>query len=119
MIYKKIEELKDEGVSHDPGILKRVFIRNHVLPNITNISQAILKPNQIVSAHVHQDMYEVFYIIDGEGLMIINGKKIALNKGCFIAVEPGEEHSIINNDYIEMIINYFGIKNYIGRRSDL
>ena len=70
-----LQDLPQQAVSHNPEITKKVMLSNQDIPHLTNFSQATFAPGQVASAHSHQDMYEVFFVSAGAGIMLINGKK--------------------------------------------
>lgn len=105
-----LSELPEEGVSHDPGIKKRVMLRHGDLPHITNFSQATFAPGQTVTPHVHEDMAEVFFVETGEGIVWIDGKAHPLTEGVCVAVEAGEAHKLENTGQVPLVLTYFGIK---------
>ena len=45
--------------------------------------------------HVHTDDSEVFVILQGKGVMEINGKKHTLTTGDIMVCEPGEDHHLV------------------------
>ncbi len=109
---KKISlaELPLEGVSHDPQIRKQVMLRRGDVPHITGYSRAILLPGQTAHAHQHRDMFEVFFVEAGAGLMTIAGTAHQLERGVCIMIEPGELHEVTNNTAAELALVYFGIE---------
>lgn len=109
MQYSRLNDLPENSVSHNPNIKKKLIISKGKIPTLTNFSQAILSSGQISFAHSHEDMWEVFYVESGEGIMMINDQPHKLETGVTITVEPYEKHEIINNSSSDLIINYFGI----------
>lgn len=105
-----LSELPEEGVSHNPDIKKKVMLRKGEVPVLTNFSQARFKPGQTAGAHSHKAMYEIFFIEEGRGIIRIEGKEYQVEKGFCIMVEPGESHNIINPDYSDLVVTYFGLK---------
>ena len=75
-----LEKLKDEPLSHSPKIKKRVLLKKGEVPHLTSFSQATFKPGQIASEHVHEDMYEVYLVQGGTGLIKVDGKVHQLKK---------------------------------------
>ncbi|WP_242060086.1 cupin domain-containing protein [Oscillatoria sp. FACHB-1407] len=71
-----LENLPTEQVSHNPAIHKKVMLRSHDLPHLTNFSQAYFAPGQVASAHAHHDMCEVFFVESGTGIIRIDGTAI-------------------------------------------
>jgi mannose-6-phosphate isomerase-like protein (cupin superfamily) len=47
-------------------------------------------------ANTHIDAYEVFYVLEGEGVATCGGKSVPIAKGDFLAVPPGYEHIVTN-----------------------
>ena len=106
----RFADIPEEGVSHNPEILKRVIIRKNELPHLTNLSTSSFEPGQITKAHAHEDMAEVFLITAGTGCLIVDGKQVPLEKGSCAIIEPGETHQLANlsNEPFDLI--YFGIE---------
>lgn len=91
-----LHELKDQGVSHNAAIRKKVMLQPGEIPHLTNFSQATFAPGQVANAHAHSEMYEVFFVSAGNGTMAINGMDQALSPGVCILVEPGDVHEVTN-----------------------
>jgi mannose-6-phosphate isomerase-like protein (cupin superfamily) len=110
MKITSLTEIPEESVSHNPEIKKKVMLRFGDLPHLTNFSQSRFAPGQIASAHLHQDMCEVFFVEAGTGMIYINDQEYALTPGSCIAVEPGEIHEIKNTGTTELVLTYFGLR---------
>ena len=110
MKITSLTQISEQSVSHNPAIKKKVMLHEGDLPHLTNFAQAKFAPGQVAAGHFHSDMWEVFFIQSGEGLILIDGEEYSLVKGSCILVEPGEVHEIVNNGEGELILNYFGIK---------
>lgn len=109
MKIKSLKGTPKEPISHDPNILKQVWIRRDEIPNVTQFSKVVFKPEQVVSSHVHRDMYEVFLTTQGKGIIEIDEKAIPISSGVLITVEPGEYHKVINNSKDDLNIIVLGI----------
>jgi mannose-6-phosphate isomerase-like protein (cupin superfamily) len=46
--------------------------------------------------NTHKDAYEVFYVLEGEGIATCGGKTVPIKKGDFLSVAPGNEHIVTN-----------------------
>ena len=104
-------QIPETGVSHDSSIRKRVLIENGRIPKLTNFSQSTIKPGQHCPAHTHPDMWEVYLVEAGQGIMVLNGQQINLQPGDCLIVEPGEEHSMQNHSATDdVLLTYFGIE---------
>lgn len=100
-----------QAVSHNREITKKVMLSGEDLPHLTNFSQATFAPGQVASAHAHQDMYEVFFVSAGTGIIRIDENEYNLTPGVCVAVELEETHEIINTGKENLILTYFGIKD--------
>ena len=103
-------ELPREGVSHDPQITKQVMLRRGDLPHLTSFSRATLAAGQKARAHKHHDMFEVFFVESGSGVIVIDGATHQLEAGVCVLVEPDERHEITNTGSGDLVLNYFGIE---------
>jgi len=74
MKVEKLAKLPVEKVSHNEKITKKVFIRKGQIPRLMQYAQASFPPGEIADAHSHPDMYEVFTIHKGKGLMVVDNK---------------------------------------------
>jgi quercetin dioxygenase-like cupin family protein len=110
MQYQSLQEITPTTVSHNAAIQKKVILGNGNLPCLTNFSQATFQPGQVAAAHSHRDMYEVFFVVTGEGTIAINEVPYSLNPGICVAVEPGEIHEVSNTGTSTLSLLYFGIQ---------
>ncbi len=105
-----LDQLPHEGVSHDPEIKKQVMLRRGDLPHVTAFARSTLLPGQTAHAHAHSDMFEVFYVEGGHGVMRIANAEHRLERGVCIMVEPRERHEITNDGTADLVLLYFGIE---------
>ena len=103
-------DIPEEGVSHDPQLLKKVMIRDGELPHLKKFAQARFAPDQIAHAHSHPDQYEVFLIESGEGIVRVNGEEHKISSGSCVVFEPSEVHEVTNIGSTELILTYFGLE---------
>ena len=54
-------------------------------------------PNSRTSGHSHDTGEEFFFVIDGEGTLLLDKKKYILKKGDIIFIKEKARHQIINN----------------------
>ena len=110
----KITSLKtilETETSHNKDIKKKVMISKGEMPLVTQVAQVVFKPAQIAEKHTHEDMFETFYVEQGEGIVTVNDTNIALEKGICVTVEPGEAHEVKNTGKEDLLIIVFGLKN--------
>lgn len=53
-------------------------------------------PNAYVAEHVHKVQEQVYYVLEGEGLLTLNKKKHLMRPHDYVYVPPGVRHSFTN-----------------------
>ncbi|MGD1834406.1 MAG: cupin domain-containing protein [Nitrososphaeraceae archaeon] len=72
------------------------------LKTLTYVSLAKLQPGLSYETHTHNDHEEIYYIISGRGLIIIDDEVAKFRDGDIIYIDPDKKHSI-KNDGDEMV----------------
>jgi len=85
------------GSGHDEAIRKQVFLGRGVAPGLTQLCVTEFKPGQSVEAHSHPDMWEAFWVLEGELHFQVDGENLALTAGEGVCLMPGEIHALSND----------------------
>ncbi len=64
---------------------------------LQTMNDAFLLPGESFPPHKHPDCEEVYYFLEGEGVMTINKESFGVKKGDCVLVEINEYHSLKNN----------------------
>jgi mannose-6-phosphate isomerase-like protein (cupin superfamily) len=64
---------------------------------------SMYQPKAYVKLHKHKVQEQVYHVIEGEGLMEIDGRKHVVRKHDFIFLPPGVEHSISNTGLVDLV----------------
>lgn len=64
---------------------------------IEEIMVARFEPNTVKDPHYHKERTEIFYILSGQGKMIINDEELKCHSGEIIICEPNDVHKVIND----------------------
>ncbi len=105
-----MNDIPEEGVSHDPQLRKKVIISDGELPHLNKFAQARFAPGQVAHAHSHDDFYEIFLIESGEGIIKVGSSEQSISEGMCVIFEPKEVHEVVNTSMNELVITYFGLK---------
>lgn len=54
-------------------------------------------PGDTAAAHYHSDCHHVFYVLEGEGVLYVDGASERLSPGMVAVVGPGEVHWFSND----------------------
>ncbi len=96
MHLRSINGAPEEPVSHNPAAKKQVWFRKGNLPPFTQIARVVVPPGEVLAAHAHADMHELFIVLEGTARMIVDGETHDLKPGDAIALAPGETHELSN-----------------------
>ena len=61
------------------------------------------QPKGYCEPHVHEAAENIYYILKGEGIVELEGKRHLVNAGTVIFIPPGIEHAIFNTGFEDMI----------------
>ena len=89
-----LDSLPVGTTSHAKAGLKQQMVGSHVIPHIHQFPRVSFKPTEIVAEHKHEDMYEVMFIEEGQGIFKIDGVDYEVKKGDCVTVEPKELHEV-------------------------
>lgn len=84
--------------SASPAVLKKVLANHSALQpgQIMMVNWAKLNAGMAFQPHYHEDMQEIFVIIEGEGEFTIDGSSHHVSSGDCVIVDPRETHSMRN-----------------------
>ncbi|MFV0496674.1 MAG: cupin domain-containing protein [Candidatus Fimivivens sp.] len=76
------------------------------------LSQITLPPGALVAEHAHNDEYEVYLIVAGEGTYHDNGTAVKVSVGDTTLCRSGEKHSLVNTGNTDLtFIAFIGFPN--------
>ncbi|MDP6833150.1 MAG: cupin domain-containing protein [Alphaproteobacteria bacterium] len=61
------------------------------------------QPMAYVAAHTHKVQEQIYHVLDGEGLMEIDGEKTVVRRHDVIHIPPGIEHAIANSGLVDLV----------------
>ena len=61
------------------------------------------QPMAYVDAHTHKIQEQIYHVLDGEGLMEIDGEKTVVRRHDVIHIPPGIEHAIANSGLEDLV----------------
>jgi quercetin dioxygenase-like cupin family protein len=64
---------------------------------------SMYQPKAYVETHSHKVQEQVYHVIDGEGLMQVDGKNHVVRKHDFIFLPPGVLHAISNTGLTDLV----------------
>lgn len=103
----------------DPGVLKRVLAtKNHLIKGqVQMVNWARLLKGKSFERHYHEDMQEVFIILNGVVEMTVGDMTSELSEGDAILVSPKEIHQMKNVCDSDVDYIVFGISTEQGGKT--
>lgn len=116
-------EIEFVPASHEdpqnPGVLKRVLATKNDLirGQVQMVNWARLPVGSAFQPHYHEDMQEVFVMLNGKVAMSVEGQHYELAGGDAILIEPREIHQMQNlcDEDVEYVV--FGISTEQGGKT--
>ena len=94
IINCNIENINAVFTSHGIGMKKVLISEKETESSITQIAMTYLIAGDQVKCHNHPTMDEHFFIVEGNGVITINGINIPFRKGSFVVVPVNKKHSL-------------------------
>ena len=80
-----------------PGYRKKILLTEDDLDDAGALVQLIeIAAHTFVADHYHEHCTEVFHVLEGRGIFVIDGKTFALDVGDTLTCRPREVHSTQN-----------------------
>jgi mannose-6-phosphate isomerase-like protein (cupin superfamily) len=57
----------------------------------------LLKPDRWLGGHYHKEVEEIFYFLEGQGKVYVNGTEYAIEAGDAVRMEASDKHDIHND----------------------
>jgi quercetin dioxygenase-like cupin family protein len=91
------EVIWDEPPEHYGGAFSKMLVRPESCGSSSiDYRISVYQPRAYVAPHKHRIQEQVYHVLEGEGLMELDGKKQVVRKDDVIFIPPGIEHAIYN-----------------------
>lgn len=93
-MIRHLNDISPILTSHGVGQKRVLLSSSEAGCSLTQIAVTTLKEGEIATAHIHPDMQEAFYVLEGEIDVVLDGKHTSCNKDAFVYVEKCTSHEI-------------------------
>lgn len=91
------EVIWDEPPAHYGGAFSKMLVRPESCGSKSiDYRISVYQPRAYVAPHKHRIQEQVYHVLEGEGLMELDGKKQVVRKDDVIFIPAGVEHAIYN-----------------------
>lgn len=93
----------EEPPAHYGGAYSKMLVRPEPCGSkILDYRVSVYQPRAYVAPHRHRIQEQIYHILDGEGLMEIEGERTVVRKDDVIFIPPGVEHAIYNTGMADL-----------------
>ena len=96
-MIRHLSDISPVLTSHGVGQKRVLLSSSESGCSLTQIAVTTLKEGEIAVAHIHPDMQEAFYVMDGEVEVVLDGKHTLCTKDTFVYVEKCTSHEMRAN----------------------
>lgn len=102
-----------------PGVLKKVLVEKADLQpgRVQMVNWASLAVGRRFAPHYHEDMQEIFVLVQGEADITVGAETVRLCRGDAALIDPGEVHEMRNVGSEEVEYLAIGITSERGGRT--
>jgi mannose-6-phosphate isomerase-like protein (cupin superfamily) len=91
------EVLWENPPGHSPGAISKMLVRPETAGSrLVDFRISTYQPMSHVEPHAHKVQEQVYQVMEGEGLMELDGERRVVRSGDFIFIPPGVRHGIYN-----------------------
>lgn len=93
-----------EFPGHFGGALSKALVRPEVCgARRVDYRISCYQPMAHVQEHVHQVQEQIYHVLDGEGLLTLDQRKVLMRKHDYVFIPPGVRHSFTNNGLVPLV----------------
>jgi len=102
-----------------PGVLKKVLIEKADLRpgRVQMVNWASLAVGKRFAPHYHEDMQEIFILVQGEAELTVGKETVRLRRGDGVVIDPREVHEMRNVGSEDVEYLALGITSEAGGRT--
>jgi len=103
LIRNVVEVPWQEFPSHFGGALSKPLVRPETAGSrLIDYRISTYQPMAYVALHTHKVQEQVYHVLEGEGMMEMDGKRQVVRKHDVVYIPPGVAHSMVNNGLTDL-----------------
>ena len=93
----------EEPPAHYGGAYSKMLVRPEPCGSkALDYRVSVYQPKAYVAPHKHRIQEQIYHVLDGEGLMEIEGERTVVHKDDVNYIPPGVEHAIYNTGMVDL-----------------
>lgn len=114
-----VNDLTPSEVRHNPLISRLQFFSDFAGGHLVGASIATHSYGVACGRHTHRGAAEMFFVLEGEGVVEVGGDMHEVREGSLIVVPPGVEHNVIGTSAQPSLRLFYALAVAPGHESDL
>lgn len=103
VIREIAEAMWEEPPAHHGGAFSKMLVRPETAGSRRiDYRISVYQPRAYVAPHKHRIQEQIYHLLDGEGVMEIDGARKVVRKDTVIFIPPGVEHAIYNTGLVDL-----------------
>lgn len=78
-------------------LFREAFKKEDFESNLVHLHETTVFPNSTIGCHLHEGNEEIYYILEGEGIMTVDNEERQVEPGDAIITHSGSYHGLVNN----------------------
>lgn len=91
-------------------VFREIFANKDFKSQLEFLHETYIKPRSTIGYHKHEGNEEIYYIVDGEGLMVVDDEEKIVGPGDAVITQSGSSHSLKNMGSKDLKIIVFEAK---------
>jgi mannose-6-phosphate isomerase-like protein (cupin superfamily) len=97
------EVLWENPPGHSPGAISKMLVRPETVGSrLVDFRLSTYQPLSYVEPHRHRVQEQIYHVLEGDGLMELDGVRRVVHPGDFVFIPPGVEHAIHNTGRVDL-----------------
>lgn len=93
-----------EFPGHFGGALSKALVRpENTAAKRVDFRISCYQPMAYVQEHVHQVQEQIYHVLEGEGLLTLDDRRVLMRRHDYVFVPPGVRHSFTNNGLVPLV----------------
>ena len=103
MIRPAASVMWEELPAHHRGAYSKMLVRPEPCASKTlDYRVSVYQPSGYAAPHRHRIKEQIYHVLEGEGLMELDGERTVVRKDDIIFIPPGVEHAIYNTGMTDL-----------------
>jgi mannose-6-phosphate isomerase-like protein (cupin superfamily) len=97
IVRNMAEVMWENPPGHSPGAISKMLVRPETTSSrLVDFRISTYQPMSFVEPHLHKIQEQIYHVIEGEGLIELDGKRRVMRAGDYVFIPPGVVHAFYN-----------------------